>query len=149
MKTLLILLHYRTKMLEPYKNIINMWKNMPSHLRCFCLQHKIILKFISPTKFSLLFKIQQNFFCSHRNFGKVITTKFCSCHDNCVVVTCAKICSDQSHRKWNTTERIWIQNEISSVRWLPDYVSNVTGALTDFCLFWWRLWNSIPYHDYV
>ena len=79
----------------------------------------------------------------------MITTIFCSCHDNCVVVTFAKICNGQSHRKWNTTERIWIWNEKSSIRWLPDYVSNVTGALTDFCLFWWRLWNCIPYHDCV
>ena len=33
-------------------------------------------------------------FHSHLDANTVIATKFCTCHDSCAVVTCAKICCD-------------------------------------------------------
>ena len=32
-------------------------------------------------------------FCSHSSCRKVITRKFCTCHDSCAVLACAKFCS--------------------------------------------------------
>ena len=32
--------------------------------------------------------------CSHPSCNEVIATKFCTCHDSCAVMACAKFCSD-------------------------------------------------------
>ena len=39
-------------------------------------------------------------FCSYPNSNWVITTKFCTCHDSCAVVACAKICSHLMANNW-------------------------------------------------
>ena len=44
--------------------------------------------------FYLNLKLMEGWFHSHLNTIKVITTKFCTCHDSSAVVACAKICND-------------------------------------------------------
>ena len=37
-------------------------------------------------------------FCFFPDLNPLITTKFCTCHDSCAVMACAKFCSDQVTR---------------------------------------------------
>ena len=61
-------------------------------------------------------------FCSHPNSNEVITTKFCTCHDSCAVMACAKFCCDMYNSKWITAKRnfhqIWIVMANSLVTWV-------------------------------
>ena len=49
---------------------------------------------ISLTIFPSQFKFDGNLFHSHLDSNTVIATKFCTWHDSCAVVACAKICCD-------------------------------------------------------
>ena len=49
-------------------------------------------------------------FCSHPNSNKVITTKFCTCHDSCAVVACAKVWCDIMTRHGITTKQKFPSN---------------------------------------
>ena len=54
-------------------------------------------------------------FWSHLNSNKVIPTKFCTWHDSCAVVACAKICCDLMASYWIKARwifhRIWIASK--------------------------------------
>ena len=58
-------------------------------------------------------------FYSHPNSNKVIAIKFCTCHDSCAVVPCAKFCCDLVTSDWITERRsfhrIWIVSKIPFV----------------------------------
>ena len=45
------------------------------------------------------FKFDENFILMSSNCDKATTTKFCTCHDSCAVMPCAKYCGD--HILWN------------------------------------------------
>ena len=60
---------------------------------------------------------------SHLNSNTVIATKFCTWHDSCAVVACAKICCDlmasDRIRARQSFHRIWIAGKKSLVKWAP------------------------------
>ena len=64
-------------------------------------------------------------FHSHLNSNSAITTKFCTWHDSCAVVACAKICCDPMASNGITVRRsfhrIWIAGKISLVKRAPDW----------------------------
>ena len=75
-------------------------------------------------------------FCSYPNCAWVITTKFCTCHDNWAVMACATICSDQIDTNLIITKKkfhqIWITTEKYFVKWsLVLYWSNLNIAHAD------------------
>ena len=65
----------------------------------------------------------QNSFHYYPCPNEVLATKFCTWHDSCVVVACAKYCNDQMYRNGTTTKQIvyqiWIMKQKSPVRWDP------------------------------
>ena len=60
-------------------------------------------------------------FCSHPSCNEVIAMKFCTGHDSCAVVGCAKFCSDMMSYNGVTLKPIfhpiWITMEKSFVKW--------------------------------
>ena len=60
----------------------------PHDLSSICPRHILLTVFHHNSN------LKKILFCSRPICGGVITTKFCTCHDNCAVMTCAKICSD-------------------------------------------------------
>ena len=50
-------------------------------------------------------------FHSNPFYTKLITTKFCTCHDSCAVMTCAKFGSNLMPKNW--FKATWFCNEIS------------------------------------
>ena len=62
-------------------------------------------------------------FHSHLNSNTVIATKFCTWHDSCAVVACAKICCDLMASNGITARRnfhrIWIAGKKSLVKRAP------------------------------
>ena len=56
-------------------------------------------------------------FHSHLDSNNVIATKFCTWHDSCAVVACAKICCDLMARR--SFHRIWIAGKKSLVKRAP------------------------------
>ena len=54
----------------------------------------------------------------------MITAKFCTCHDSCAVMACAKLCSDLTARNGVTANKLSIQpqlrlNGFFLVKWTP------------------------------
>ena len=64
-----------------------------------------------------------NSFHSHLDSNKVIATKFCTWHDSCAVVACAKICGNLPVSNGITARRdfhqIWITSKKSLVKRAP------------------------------
>ena len=61
------------------------------------------------------------------NSDRVITSKFCTCHDSRAVVACAKICSDLMSRnriKANISHQIWTMHEKSLELWPRGLTAN-------------------------
>ena len=62
-------------------------------------------------------------FSSYHDSNKVIPTKFCRWHDSCAVMTCAKICCDQTDYNSITARLnshwIWNASKKSLVKWAP------------------------------
>ena len=78
---------------------------------------------VSPTIFPSQFKFVGNSFHSHLDSNTVIATKFCTWHDSCAVVACAKICCDlmasngvMARRSFH---RIWIVGKKTLVKRAP------------------------------
>ena len=71
-----------------YSNVYLMWD----------LSKSVIQEVISLKKISVLIQIS---FCSHPNSIGVIATQFCTCHDSCAVVVCAKFCCNILASKWD------------------------------------------------
>ena len=61
---------------------------------------------ISTSNFQSYFKSVEYLNCFHPNFIEVITTKLCTCHENCDVMACAKLCSNLITRNWIATKYI-------------------------------------------
>ena len=72
-------------------------------------------------------------FCSHPSYSKVVAMKFCTCHDSCADVACAKFCSDMIINIEVTLKPIfhwiWITMEKSFVKWGP--VRALSGVICD------------------
>ena len=64
-------------------------------------------------------------FHSHLESNRVIATKFCTWHDSCAVVACAKMCSDLMASNGITARRsfhrIWIAGKKSLVKRAPGH----------------------------
>ena len=83
-------------------------------------------------------------FHSHFESNRVIATKFCTWHDSCAVVACAKICRDLMASNGTTARRsfhrIWITGKKPLVKRAPEYTSFLNKcehfpALTCVCDF--------------
>ena len=65
-------------------------------------------------------------FCSFPNCSEVMAMKFCTWHDSCAVVTCAKFCSNMIAQSRVTlkpvSHQIWITMEKPLVKWAPGFV---------------------------
>ena len=76
-------------------------------------------------------------FCSHPNCSEVIAMKFCTWHDSCVVMTCAKFCRDMILYNGVTMKRIfhwiWIMMEKSFMKWAPGTIG-IISACFSWCL---------------
>ena len=83
------------KLLECLVSFVSLWKVLGSILLTIFHHHS------NTTK---------NLFCCYQNSIDVIATKFCTCHDSCAVVTCAKICGNLIPSNWITS--IWIFHKI-------------------------------------
>ena len=79
---------------------------------------------VSLTVFPSQFKFDGNSFHSHLNSNTVIAIKYCSWHDSCAVVACAKICCDLIASNGITARRsfhrIWIAGKKSLVKRAPE-----------------------------
>ena len=77
------------------------------------------------------FRFDENSFCPHLSCNDVIAMKFCTWHDSCAVVPCAKFCSDMTSYNGVILKpichRIWITMEKSFMKWAPGQPAN--GAL--------------------
>ena len=93
---------------------------------------------------SYLMKIS---FCSHLNCLKVIAIKFCTWHDSCVVMACAKFCSNMITYEWVTLKpvfrRIWHMIEISWVKWARSSITSISVGKS-FWNFAWSMVVSLP-----
>ena len=73
-----------------------------------------------------------SFFC-HSDFNTTIATQFCTWHDSCGAMACAKFCCDNTSSNWITAKLIfhgiWIVMEKPLVKWIPGPV-----LLNDFPL---------------
>ena len=91
-----------------------------------------ILLMIFPSQF----KFDGNLICSYSNSDKVFIAKFCTCHDSCAVVECAKICCDLSTKNWIIAKwsfhQTCITSKISTVK------CAAMPSLFPYC------WRSIP-----
>ena len=80
--------------------------------------------------FSLIVQIQQKKKLFHTNHNKIMAANFCTCHDSCAVVACAKICSNWIVTNRNTTKyffhRSWILYKIS-VWWIYGPIGVIRG----------------------
>ena len=78
--------------------------------------------------------LMDNFFYCNSITGKQITTKFCTCHDSCAVMTCAKYCSDcfiiVGMRAWQEYHWIWILIEKQLVKFALE-IPKATRALAN------------------
>ena len=67
--------------------------------------------------FSIVVQISYKFhFAVLKNYNKGITTKFCTLHNSCAIVACAKMCSGLTARK--CIKFIYCVNHFASVRQL-------------------------------
>ena len=89
-------------------------------------------------------------FHSHLDSNIVIATKFCTWHDSCAVVACAKICCDlmASNRVMarRIFHRIWIAGKKTLVKRAPGRGTTPSGQFGDFftehtdtAIFAWQL----------
>ena len=76
-------------------------------------------------------------FHSHLNSNTVIATKFCTWHDSCAVVACAKICCDLMASNGVMTRRsfhrIWIAGKKSLVKRAPDHKKHNGHLMSRAC----------------
>ena len=88
---------------------------------------KIICKGpVSLTVFPSQLKFMEISLHPHLASNAVIATKFCTCHDSCVAMICAKMCCDVMSNNGITARRdfhrIWIVDKKSSMKRTPDPV---------------------------
>ena len=78
-------------------------------------------------------------FYSHLESNTVIATKFCTWHDSCAVMACAKICRDLMASNGITARRsfhrIWIAGKKSLVKWAPGLILCLHPANERWCYF--------------
>ena len=91
-----------------------------------------ILLMIFPSQF----KFDGNLICSYSNSDKVFIAKFCTCHDSCAVVACAKICCDLSTKNWIIAKWSFHQTSITSK--ISTVKCAAMPSLFPYC------WRSIP-----
>ena len=81
--------------------------------------------------------------CCNPDFIEVIAAKFCTCHDSCAVMACAKICSDLINKNWITTKwifnRIWIANK--NHQWNQPHVVLCKQGISR-CFPWVKIFKS-------
>ena len=56
--------------------------------------------------------MMENLSFSHPNANEVIATNFCTCHDSCAVLACAKFCSDWMDKMELQQDKISIKFEL-------------------------------------
>ena len=113
-------------------NMLEMLKRGPRFTNSFSIAIQIIWKF---------------HFHSHLDSNTVITAKFCTWHDSCAVVTCAKICcgliASNGITARRSFHRIWIAGKKSLVKWAPGpeivllklFLQNIVWSDISICLF--------------
>ena len=82
-----------------YEKLIPCLEQHYLHLLQFCLSQsnwKQSVQVLIPLMlFWLNLQFDQNLECSSLKYAKLITMKFCMCHDSYTIVTCLKFCCDQ------------------------------------------------------
>ena len=93
---------------------------------------------------------QEFIICYNLPLGMWITTKFCTCHDSCAVVACAKFCNDHIHtilmRVKNSLPSLNYKGKISLVKSSrPPEVYNSHGLFSSVYEAW--KWTAVNiYH---
>ena len=104
---------------------------------------------VSLTFFQSQFKFDGSFV----SLSPVIARKFCTWHDSCAVVACAKICCDlvasNGIMARLSFHRIWIADKNPLVKRSPDLVELVLNRLNErairdcmFAKIWCQLWHA-------
>ena len=95
---------------------------------------------VSLTVFPSQFKFDGNFFHSHHDYITVIATNFCTWHDSCAVVACAKHCCDLMAINGITARQsfhgIWIAGKRSLVERAPGWKMTWMSRLGIFYFEW-------------
>ena len=87
-------------------------------------------------------------FHSHLDSYPMIATKFCTWHDSCAVVACAKFCCDLMASKGITASRnfhwIWIADKKSLVKRAPAYILSEQLVVTIIATLRWASCGPVP-----
>ena len=114
-------IHHRWLVDSPHKEPV-IWKVFSCH------NFIIVILNLWPlllTIFHQKSNMMENSFYSH----PLITTKFCTWHNSCAVVTCAKLCCNMNTRNWITAKwilhRSWIVTEKIISKLVPRWTNSI------------------------